>query len=418
MVSYISLERYRYTLNKKINLDVDSEIEKEYKNRIFGPSTVKTSMRPVLIDKYNVQHSDYVIFLVLTNDIHELTSKIYRTSKKIEMLARRLPTVAKQSFIHNLIINELEYTNDIEGVKTNRQEISTMIENVTKDRKRKARLSSTGKLYSDSIKGKPIKIYKLEDFRNIYNTLLDGEIENKFLPDGKLFRDGAENIWIGYEDKKIHIPPKSEAQISNALLTLIDFMNIDNLDPIIKAIVTHFMFENTHPFNDGNGRTGRYLLSSYLSSKIDMYTGISISTAIHSAVQKYYKLFEEAGKLENRADLTLFLKGMLKIIYDGQKDVISDLEEKASLLEVGKEYIQDKYANFNDMKREILYTLFQSEIFTDGVTPPIEDREIFEHLRGEYPKTHLKKAIDELTENGIIMQTGGKPLKHKINFEV
>jgi len=46
-----------------------------------------------------------------------------------------------------------------------------------------------------------------------------------------------------------------------------------NEDRIRKAVMTHFLFVYIHPFGDGNGRTGRFLMNHALGSeKLDWIT--------------------------------------------------------------------------------------------------------------------------------------------------
>lgn len=58
----------------------------------------------------------------------------------------------------------------------------------------------------------------------------------------------------------VYTPPVGEALIRDKLADLERFMHAqDELDPLIKMAVTHYQFEAIHPFEDGNGRTGRIL---------------------------------------------------------------------------------------------------------------------------------------------------------------
>src|SRR5512143_1144780 len=45
---------------------------------------------------------------------------------------------------------------------------------------------------------------------------------------------------------------------------LIAFMNRTDLPPLVQAAIAHAQFETIHPFEDGNGRTGRALVQVIL----------------------------------------------------------------------------------------------------------------------------------------------------------
>lgn len=71
-------------------------------------------------------------------------------------------------------------------------------------------------------------------------------------------------------DKKTgHIyytPPEGEALIRSLLKNFEDYFNNHDTDPdpLIKMAILHYQFEAIHPFPDGNGRTGRILMTLYL----------------------------------------------------------------------------------------------------------------------------------------------------------
>jgi Fic family protein len=63
----------------------------------------------------------------------------------------------------------------------------------------------------------------------------------------------------------IYTPPEGEKLLRDLLANWEQFMhNATDLDPLIRMAIGHYQFEAIHPFNDGNGRTGRVLNSLFL----------------------------------------------------------------------------------------------------------------------------------------------------------
>lgn len=427
-MSYLPLSRFKYN-NNGTGRKSPQEIDDEYHLRLSGPSTVRTALFPALentslldeaaIEKRSISIAKYPIYFVETHKINLLVANILRNSMQITKLANHneLPQVAISSYLKKLLSNEIIFTNEIEGVETNPKEIGTIIGNLKNRPGRvEKRLESTIRKYHDSITAGMRQIDTLKDYRDIYDELLRGEIPPEKLPDGKRFRNSF--AFIGTGSHAVHISPINEAEIETALEQLIIFMNNDDLVTLEKAIITHFMFENTHPFLDGNGRTGRYLLSSYLSSKLDPFTGLSVSTAIHNNLSTYYRLFQEADNIENRAELTFFLEGMLKIIEHGQLEVIQELESAKEQLHVTGEKLYSKFANLNDEMKDILYLLLQSYLFTESVTYGIQDRDIVQVLKKgskQTPRSRTKRMINQLEVDGLITSVSKNPLQHVLS---
>jgi len=68
----------------------------------------------------------------------------------------------------------------------------------------------------------------------------------------------------------VYTPPRGVGLIENLMDNLLDYLNDDEkypADPLLKMCFAHYQFEAIHPFQDGNGRTGRILNLLYLVNK-------------------------------------------------------------------------------------------------------------------------------------------------------
>lgn len=73
--------------------------------------------------------------------------------------------------------------------------------------------------------------------------------------------------WIGGNNHNpcgaAFVPPPPE-RVLPLLENLCVFCDSDHLPPLLQAAIAHAQFETIHPFNDGNGRTGRALIQLLL----------------------------------------------------------------------------------------------------------------------------------------------------------
>jgi len=91
--------------------------------------------------------------------------------------------------------------------------------------------------------------------RDLHRTLLDGVRGSDQRP-GE-FRQIQNQI--GRPARYVPPPP---AEVPGALDALEKYLHAsDRFDPLVRAFLVHYQFEAIHPFQDGNGRVGRLLLS-------------------------------------------------------------------------------------------------------------------------------------------------------------
>ena len=75
----------------------------------------------------------------------------------------------------------------------------------------------------------------------------------------------VEQNYIGDERRgKIYYVPISPEQLGPAIVDLMRFINEGTMRPLIRTAIAHVEFEALHPFEDGNGRIGRMLITLML----------------------------------------------------------------------------------------------------------------------------------------------------------
>lgn len=388
--------------------------EEEYEKRINSYGVIKTDMYPYLMKRDSVK-ADYPLFVVPLQKLQILMQQIQEKSNIIKDLANTLPNVAKDQFYKEQLYKAVINNNEIEGVKTTKKEVSEAFNALTDKKNKRKRLLSTVRLYHDILSNDFLKIEDVKVIREIYDILTEGEIESNDALDGDLFRNDIVEVVDQNSGRTEHIPPKNETKILMMLTSWITFINDKTAPFLIKAALAHYFFENIHPFYDGNGRTGRYILSRYLSRKLDIYSGLVISQKINENKKKYYDAFRTTGDYENKAEGTFFVIDILELLKEGQNDIIKFLNEKQALLGAFGDKIQH-HPNMTDLEREILFLLFQSTVFVDLPKDGIKDNEIVTILSASYPKKTIKDNIKLLRSQGIITQTTKAPSRHLLEI--
>jgi Fic family protein len=107
-------------------------------------------------------------------------------------------------------------------------------------------------------------------------------------------------------------PPVHEMKI--ALGQLEEFIHADDdYLPLIKAGLLHAQFETIHPFNDGNGRTGRMLITMFLwYKKLLEMPILYLSSYFKQHQQLYYERLDGYHNGEVVAWLDFFLDGIIE----------------------------------------------------------------------------------------------------------
>ena len=396
-------------------------IEDEYIKRIENPSTFITDLKINPIKRGNkILDKEYNLFYVNLLEHTLLQQEIFENSNKILSLSdpNEFPLIAIKEIVNKILSNELYKTNKIEGIESSKSQIYSSLKENGKSNKKANKLEGIIKKYKD-IMEKNFKdtqhIDKLASFRKIYGEMFeDFEKSGNYKLDGKYFRKDTVKI-INSVGKTIHIGIDGEEAIEKNMEDLIQFMNRKDIPFSVKASISHFFFEYVHPFYDGNGRFGRYLLSSYLARKLDILTAFSLSYSISKNLDDYYKSFVEVEDVNNYGEITFFVENILKTIKNGQEMIIELLNDSIIRFNHSMEILNEISKNLSEKENIMLQIYLQNYLFNDY--GEITNIELTDIIGGSTQQT-INKYTEELEKKGYLIKIKQRPLTYTLSNKI
>jgi Fic family protein len=108
-----------------------------------------------------------------------------------------------------------------------------------------------------------------------------------------------------YIRHSLHTPPNREA-VRDLMPALFDLIK-DEKNPAVRIVLGHFMFVYIHPYMDGNGRMGRFLMNVMLAAGGYPWTVIPVEMR-----NAYMDALEVASTTENIGPFTDFLATLVR----------------------------------------------------------------------------------------------------------
>jgi len=108
-----------------------------------------------------------------------------------------------------------------------------------------------------------------------------------------------------YIRRSMHVPPNREA-VRDAMPAFFDLLR-EEKDPAVRVALGHFVFVYIHPYMDGNGRMGRFLMNLMLASGGYPWTVIPVADRTN-----YMDALEKASVGEDIVPFTDLLAGLVE----------------------------------------------------------------------------------------------------------
>ncbi len=238
---------------------------------------------------------------------------------------------------------------------------------------------------------------------------------------GSLRAEGPMQVISGRIDKPVvHFEAPPLTRLESELERFLDWFNgsiksqtekdiaSNNLNPFIRAAVTHLWFITLHPFDDGNGRVTRALTDRALAqaeqSAIRFY---SHSAAIMAKRSEYYTLLEKTQK--GSLDITDWINWFLQTIIDAVELSRSRFDQ---VLYKSRFWQRHAQTVLNEREIKVLNRLLDSfgEEFIDGI-----NASKYRSL-GQVSKATATRELSGLVQKGCLQKLpgGGRSTRYQL----
>ena len=321
--------------------------------------------------KFDLLIKENQSFFTHDSEIMSIASKINSLNYRLNEIFESLPVIAKDQYMRKSLIDEIHYTNQIEGVIFTRKDINDLITEIEKKTTTRNRLGGIVNKYL-MLTNEKINFLDSKDIRKLYDEMLYNEIKSedeKNLPDGEIFRKDLVRVYKSGE-KIVHNGLMPESKIIDYMNKALNILNSDSIDVLIRISIFHYFLGYIHPFYDGNGRINRFISSYILSKYFNKVVGFRLSMTIKENLSQYLDAFDHTNDVRNKGDVSTFVYEFLDIIYKSfQKTELYALEKmqqfnkyKKKIDNVSKLYESNK--NKKDITN-LLFILIQCSIFGD-----------------------------------------------------
>ena len=279
---------------------------------------------------------------------NSLQAKLYKISDFSREGIVPINSIGEKYLISSLVIEEAISSSQLEGVSTTRRVAKDMLESERKPRNEDEQMIVNNYLLMKEIKRDRYEDLSIDMILKFHKIATRETTENSVVP-GKLREDDEIYIADGMEGNVIYQPPTYH-ELRRRLNQLCYFANqshtdADFINPVLKAIILHFMMGYIHPFSDGNGRTARALFYWFmLKHNYEYFEYVSISKLLKEAPAKYGKSYLYSEYDDN--DLNYFLYYQVDIILRAIDELRNYLEVKSIEFEEVTEIL--KGSNLSD----------------------------------------------------------------------
>ena len=192
-----------------------------------------------------------------------------------------------------------------------------------------------------------------------HNSLFSKSFSGLHKIDVAQYRSAGMKVVSGsFGKEKIHFIAPDPEKINQEMHDFFRWFNAENeqLDPVLKAFISHFRFVTIHPFDDGNGRIARAIMDMQLArsddSKIRFY---SMSNQLFKEYRHYNNIIEKTQKGDS--DITDYLAWFLNCF---ERALLASEKNLEIVLDKAKFWELHKDKEINTRQRFIINYLYDN----------------------------------------------------------
>jgi Fic family protein len=201
-------------------------------------------------------------------------------------------------------------------------------------------------------------------------------------------RDGQ--VWIGggpTPHTATFVPPRYE-RVPALMDDLVAFCQRTDIPVLTQVSIAHAQFETIHPFNDGNGRTGRTLVHAMLRrSGVTRRLTVPVSAGLLTDTEAYFAALGSYRDGDPAPIITQFSRASFAAVGNG-RHLVTDLTE------IYAGWQHDLPSRQGSAARRLLPHLLSQ--------PAVAVKHIQQHLGVSQPAA--QRAVDQLVDAGILRQ--------------
>lgn len=320
--------------------------------------------------------------------------------KKLVSASRALATVNgnilrlpnPNMLVNTIALQEAKTSTEIENIFTTEDELYKAISDTVKEENAtpatKEVLRSREALWAVYQEMMDTGVFSLELIIKIFQQIKNSTASIRPPQSRVVIKRGQSEFRSG---EVIYTPPRGPGIVEKLMDNLIEYLTNDITypsDPLLKMCIAHYQFEAIHPFQDGNGRTGRILNLLYL---------------IHTKLLSHPTLYLSKYIIVNKSDYYYHLGGVT--MWKSWKEWILymlDAVEKTSFLTNGliDEIIQQMEATLTYGKSRIKW--YNKEVNEAIFSQPNIKPKMIGEVVGKSSRTTIKKYMDQLVTAKIL----------------